>query len=327
MNETFRPRPGLRYSMLACLTLFVPMGVICAIAIPQTGAALLGSGFCGFLAIGAMVMLLDIRRHRLTVTENVVEACGLFGGKQIPLAEVIEARWRLYSDLGRLVLKTAAGKVAINFSTYPREHAHRLILFFRNRLPKERQVGWEPFWEFYWSRFDTPDPACRERFAEETRWLRMRMDLWMVLGLLLTAGLMAWAYPWLREAQHMPEGRHPAMVVLIGLGSIVALWAFVRFQVTADVGKIRERVPPPDAGPAVAIYFGSLLLTITVPLAMAIYGFHGERSVFFGGCLIAFVVGLAMCIRLTRRHSRWQKEAARAAAKEYLEPGDRESGP
>ena len=64
------------------------------------------------------------------------------------------------------------------------------------RLPETVQSGWEKYWNFSWHFFDLPDPARREEFAEKTRAMRVRLAIFVLVGVVVAVGVgvVAWRF-------------------------------------------------------------------------------------------------------------------------------------
>jgi hypothetical protein len=267
------------------------------------------------LDVGGAFCLLVANRHRLTIAGESVESLGIFGAKQINLAHVSEARWRIYgTGGGRLVLKGPTCKLTIDFSAYPKEHSRQLIRFFRFRLRQSNQQEWEKYWRRHWRFFDDPDPALHEQFVAETRALRWRLVAWIVLG--MSIGLPIAGALFFYAGKSVELWKLP--VVLI---PIAAFFAYVVVNVRADRNRIADRfVVRPKANALLVLAGVIFVLTWILAITLALFDAPGGKSVFVSGVVLTTILLYGWVIHQTRAMERAKVEAAKAAEGEYMRP-------
>ncbi len=121
-----------------------------------------------FLSL-SVYLLLAVKRHRLVITETHVESRGVWMTRRIALDDVFAARWRRWGGSGRLVMRAAVGRVAIDLDNYDAGVRRTLIRFFRFRLRHDIQQGWSTYWAVYWRLFDLPDTSDATTDVAEAR--------------------------------------------------------------------------------------------------------------------------------------------------------------
>jgi cation transport ATPase len=319
MDRVYHLQRSTLVISLTSLALLSGLGIACIVALADaerpvddlSWLAVPGIVFVvvipGFFILLSCYLLFAYFRHSLTIEGGRVLSVGMVRSTCLELDTVLDARWRRYGGYGRLGLRTASEKLAIDFGDYRPEQARELIRFFRHRLPQDIQQGWERYWEFYWRRFDEPDPARREHFALETRWLRRRMLLWVSLGTGLCASLGLALWWWTGDAQS-----------LRGIVLSLLFWPVV-WLIRADRGKIAEKVPEQlSANAAVIVGLILLGLTLTVVLAFAAFAIPGGQTTYGIGVLGSLLLILLGVAIEHRRIERSRDEAARLAEIEYM---------
>jgi hypothetical protein len=264
-----------------------------------------------FFSTTGCVLVLAWFRHRLTVSDTAVESVGILSTRRVEFGDALEARWRRYGTLGRLRLRTATETLVIAFSEYPCGQGRELVRFFRHRLGRDIQVGWERFWRLYWPRFDEPDPARHEHFARETRLLRRRLIVWLSLGtaLCVAVGLAVWR--WTGDPQ-----------ALRGMALFLIFWPCA-WLAKADRGKIAERAGMRMSANA-AIVIGLVLFGLdwAAWLVCAFFKLPAGRLFFFAGVPGSLVLIILGIVAERRRLDRMVPQAARSAEIEYIGPPD-----
>jgi hypothetical protein len=330
MNTTFRCRRYVGWLGLACTAgtgafvglLYMALHEECRSAPPcgDLGLVLISAGPIALLGLGGPYMIAYAIRHRLTIGGGNVELTGVFGTRQIALADVAEARWRMGKDGGRLTLKGRAHELRIDFGGYPPDDARRLIRFFRLGLAEDVQRGWEEYWNSTWRLFDAPDPARREEFAEKTRALRARMLAWILLGAVLcvAAAVVVWLY----------TGNARGFAMLLLYFPVLLLFALL---VRADRGRIAEKTVMPPQRLPIAMVAGGMLFLMLVMLVLTIFMILGAigastvRILLYSGTAVAGAAILAGAVlsafSSSSRNSglvRAKTAAARLAEQEYM---------
>ncbi len=316
MNRTFRVRRALLYVDAATVLVLLAVAVAFGRAIstgtqdmpPAAAWAVLGSllAFTG-LAVGVLVSVVC---HRLRVTETSVEAPRR---TPVPLAAVLEARWRLSGAAGHLVLRTRDQTLKVHFDYYSAEERRALVRFFRRTIPEALQRDWERFWRQYWPIFDEPDASRSREAREETRAMRWRLHLIFFAGTLFIVPTGV-GLAWYTGA--------PQLIVLALL--VPAMWPMA-FFVRHEPRKIGSRRPRPGYPVLVAIGFLWLTLGFIVSLVCIALDLSVGRVIFsvnFTGSMALMLIG---AVQFSRRVERWRDEAARLAADEYLSAGNRTS--
>jgi hypothetical protein len=320
MNETFRPKRSLFYLGLIGFVFFSLADVLSiAVAVSEArpdrrvlAAMFFGACWTPFVLLSLYLLIASLR-ERLSILGSTVESEGVLTRKRIALDEVTDARWRRYGKAGRLVLRSAWTKVAIDFDTYETPDRRRLILFLREMLPTTIQQGWDTYWTQYWSTFDEPEPAMTDAFAQETRALRRRLDVWFALGVVAVVVLAFSVRPLI--------GLKP----LAGIIPIALLWLICRWGVSVSRGKVRERLPPPDTQRPIAVVYGGMTLLMLVQLGMAWLNLPGGKMVLTVGTVALCIMAIVIAWRIDKRMKPWRQSAARSAADEYLKPDRRPS--
>jgi hypothetical protein len=322
MSATYRPS---RWQILAGL-LTIPFGIAAGIAgvclflsEPEPGAPpwrpTVVAIFCVFpvllCGVGGLLMIVDVLCRRLIIDGDSVTQVGIFRTKQINLAEVVQARWRLG---GAVILKTLAGTMKVDISGYRGGEARQLIKFFHLCLPAERQRGWEKFWEMKWRSFDEPDPTRREEFAEATRRLRRRYWMWLAVGVALVfiTTIVLWCCT--GDADNL---RGLAFLVL--LLPVLALT-----QCVSAGGKIAAQTElsrTANASPLLVTGCVVLMLGFLGAIPFALLGTPiAGRTVMLGGALLGCLL-VVIGSRVQERKVRpIRSMAAKLAEEEYMQP-------
>ena len=233
------------------------------------------------LGVGGPCLIVRAIRHRLTIAGDDVESVGVFGTRRINLTQVGKARWRIGTDGGKLVLQGSGGKLAVEFSAYPSAQARQLIKFFRLRLPEAVQSGWEKYWNFSWHFFDLPDPVRREEFAAETRAMRLRLAVFVLLGVVVAVGVGSVAWRFTGNVNDM-------------LRSLMAVFILpIVFLVRADRGKISGTIDVrPKVPKLMTVALAIFSLALFAFLLLAIFDVPGRNAVFLAGGIAAMVLML-----------------------------------
>ncbi|MEN6458448.1 MAG: hypothetical protein ABFC63_05915 [Thermoguttaceae bacterium] len=176
------------------------------------GAAAMFASFSLLAAAIGVYLILACKRHRLVVTDSCVESQGVWRTRRIAFVDVRTARWRP----SRLTLSTASGKLAIDLSNYGGETQRTLIRFFRLRLPRNAQHGWDAFWRMHWGLFDLPDDSEADGQTAAIRHSRRGTDLCFLYGTFLTLAtpLALW----------LSTGERRALGTLLLLLPLAGLW-------------------------------------------------------------------------------------------------------
>lgn len=97
---------------------------------------------CSFFAGVGCWIIVAYLRHRLFVTREFVRVTDCFRTREVRLASVTHAVWRLG---GVLVLHETNNSAKILFENYTYQEQVDLIQFFRTALAEDTQDGWKPF--------------------------------------------------------------------------------------------------------------------------------------------------------------------------------------
>ncbi|MFZ1937084.1 MAG: hypothetical protein WCB27_21750 [Thermoguttaceae bacterium] len=307
--------------------LATPLGIAAAVAgvcmlraepdpgAPACAPIIVGILLCTFptllLGVGGPLIIIDVIRHRLIVEGDSITQMQLFRTKQVNLADVVEARWRVGGS-GILKLKNASEAIKLEFAGYSGAETRQLIKFFHLRLPAEVQKGWKKFWEAKWRMFDEPDPARSEEFAEETRRLRLRLSIWLLLGgsVLVFVAVVVWFY-----THDISTFRHLALLILL---------LPIIFVVSANRGRIAEH-PDVRSGrtaslrPFIGLAIAMLDILVAIPFGLLSLPIMGQ-SVMYAGAAIGCLWMVIGAWRQQRRIRQATSLAAKLAEQEYMQP-------
>lgn len=147
----FRIRKAYRNLSLVCLALFFFVGIGAVygmwIGAPPdlrtyavVSVSLIWSAMTGLAAWG----LLSYWRKSLTIQNAHVIWQGVLGRKEIDLASVREARWRLAMS-GSIKLRSLSDHLTIHLDSFGPIDRLWLIRYFRITLPESVQDGWDTF--------------------------------------------------------------------------------------------------------------------------------------------------------------------------------------
>ncbi len=284
-----------------------PPWAMAVMAIAVVGSTLL----CG---IGGPWTIAEVIRHRLTIDGDNVTQVQIFRTKEVNLARVVEAQWRISQGGGRLVLKTADEELRLDFSGYSRSETRQLIKFLHLRLPAAVQKGWEKYWSYAWPMFDVPDPTRREESAEETRRLRRRLVIWLLLGVSLTivGTILLWVYT-------------GDVKSLKGLAFLVFLLPILLLCFVVSAGGKVAAHPDVRRGfnPSPLVFIGLAVLILSF-LAAIPFAFLDMRTVcqfiLIGGPVFACLLMLIGLQSRGRRIRETRSLAAKLAEQEYMQP-------
>jgi hypothetical protein len=100
---------------------------------------------CLLGALGGVAAIAAWRRHRLFVSPELVRVTGIFGAREVRLAEVEKLSWEHRTAQGWLILSGPKRRVRVWFGNYPKPERDELARFFHEALADRPSQGWELF--------------------------------------------------------------------------------------------------------------------------------------------------------------------------------------
>jgi hypothetical protein len=150
----YRPARSLFYTGLICTIGFILFGLGSSLAAfwnvdgSFAEPRLAGTFFAAFWACFTLLGLYTLASAllaRLYISEDVIRDVGCLLTRAIRLAEVTQVRWRVYPRHGSVVLRSAADKIAVGFSSLTPRDRQEVVRFLREHLNEQVQDGWPAF--------------------------------------------------------------------------------------------------------------------------------------------------------------------------------------
>jgi hypothetical protein len=262
-------------------------------------------------------LLLFYQRGGLIIAGDRVEAVGVFRRRTLTLSKVHDARWRVNADGGSVALKAEDGRIVVRFGYFENEQRDRLIRDFRAAIPPDRQMGWNLFAYKISSGEPRPrktKPGDGEVLITRRRWYRYGLAAlavslplaglaWWVTGearflaALPAVSLPFWVMRFFTPAHGMvvPRLSNPRDLIMLYWLAFVAVWGLIAIGAILLVMVFADRLSHPV----------------------------GAFGVIFG---VLFTVLIVEALRIDRRRTRLDREAADLAAKERGEAPERVLG-
>ncbi|MDR3622678.1 MAG: hypothetical protein P4L85_25220 [Paludisphaera borealis] len=314
MNATFRHRRSNRTTGLWCglgSSAWAAFAAWVAATAPNVSNRLAAGAFLAGVPLAMTTLSLWVlaayRHERLTIQGNQIAHKGVTRRKEIDLAQVIEARWRLPLP-GSVVLRDASTRLAIPFSNYEDDDVERIVAHLRSALPPKIQTNWNLFAYKASARRERSNrtkPSPDEILVDRKRWDRFFTPV-LVFYLLAVA-----VNTYIIKGDFRP--------LLVAPVPIVALWLLFRMTTPAK-GTVTQKLSK-SADPD--LYH--LLVVTAVTLPSALLGFVAvERlrphlahpdAIMIAWTFACLMIFLFEGHRLDRRKARRDREAADAAAK------------
>lgn len=234
---TFHQRKRNRNVAILCLCFFVAIGAASVVGMwvgapadRRIYAVAMFAIFWGAWAALATWMLLAYWLERLEIRGESIFFQGVVGMRELSLAHVTAARWRVGQD-GRVVLRSLAGKLVIHFGNFERAERLWLIRYLRGKLPESVQHDWGLFChkvalplQEHDAQIDRP-PADGEVAITRRRW-----DWYFVPSIVISAGIGIVLYSRLGQPRFLPVS-----------ALLTFLWLFLRYT-TPKKGLVTKRL-------------------------------------------------------------------------------------
>jgi hypothetical protein len=182
----------------------------------------------GLFALLGLWILWAYHVERLLLWEDRVRYIGTFRTREVQLAEVERAKWRLMGDPGgSLVLYAGDVRLVMYFANYG-DHGPRIRDFFRSAIHLDRQERWEAFSDTHMP----PSSEKKEKMRRQAKWV---FAVYAVIGaMFLGIGI--------ADPFH-DVGKRWLNLILGGLMLVYCPYRYIQLS---------RPLPPTDAGESVA---------------------------------------------------------------------------
>jgi hypothetical protein len=99
-----------------------------------------------FLSLSTWILLAYFQ-ERLIISDGRVSLRGVLKGRAMDLADVQQARWRIWPGRGNLVLQSRDARLVIPFFPWHDSDRQEMVEYLRGALPADNQEGWPEFEE------------------------------------------------------------------------------------------------------------------------------------------------------------------------------------
>ncbi|QDT52312.1 hypothetical protein Pan44_03210 [Caulifigura coniformis] len=264
--------------------MFVGMAIVSAVGMmldpttPPGNRVILAVGFSSFWLVMASMsgyLIAACRREVWDVDRFRIVCRGLFRRMTMHLDAVLEAKW-VCNAQGKITLKTRDQTLRISLETFEREDRLWLIRLVRDRIPEDRQTGWERFCGALAVPLTKPAAdVVRPLKANEVRLSRARFDLYF--GFLLACAVLIAVF----ALDHLEAHRRLAAPL-----AAVLSWLLIRFQIPKK-GMIAPRMSFDWRRDR---WFLALLVWSGVPLTL-LFLHRGRESLELSALLIVEAIG------------------------------------
>jgi hypothetical protein len=309
MNETFRLSKSYRDIFVVFLVVFLALlaaVIFAASKEPSAGRKLnMAIGLGGFplmMVACSILMIVEHRRHGLTIQGTRVVLRRISRPTEFDLREVTVARWRFP---GNLVLRSGSARVVIHLPNYDPEARERIEQYLRSTIDPAVQTGWNlmVYKLEMVKRRATGKPGPDEVLVRRENWSRYFAPC------LVATGVVVFAY-WSATGNVRP---------FAALLMPLAAWASLRFTTPAE-GMLAKKISLPATAEG-RRFLGFLIVWIVVGAAgLATHTRYQAQlvhasPVMVAGILIWYAAFIFEFAVLGRRQSRREREAAELAAK------------